>query len=193
MDHRALVLACWVLAPPVAAGSADVVVHEGPARISESGCDASQSDADWLGVRVQDPSVALLIRHALNQATAVLRGPRCQALFTEFRDQRGRLLAEGLAALATDAPTYLGWIQFHDGSEGRPCRNGSGALAYAEPGSRIVRVCSRAIERGGWQEPDYLTVIVIHEMFHTLGMGENPPTTEEISARIRKHCWLGPS
>ena len=193
MDHRALVLACWVvLVPPVAPRSADVVVDDYPAGISEGDCDASQSD-DWRGVRVPDPFVALLIKRALNQAAGLLREPRCQALFTEFRDLRGRPLIERLAALGTDAPQYLGWILFHDGSEALRCGNGRAALAYTEPGSRIVRVCSRAVERGGWQEPDHLTAIVIHEMFHTLGMGENPPSSEEITARVRQQCWRGPS
>jgi hypothetical protein len=30
--------------------------------------------------------------------------------------------------------------------------------------------------------------MVIHEMLHTLGLGENPPSTFEITARVRDRC-----
>jgi hypothetical protein len=30
--------------------------------------------------------------------------------------------------------------------------------------------------------------MVIHEMLHTLGLGENPPTTLEITERVRARC-----
>jgi hypothetical protein len=30
--------------------------------------------------------------------------------------------------------------------------------------------------------------MVIHEMLHTLGLGENPPTPFEITERIRARC-----
>jgi hypothetical protein len=37
-------------------------------------------------------------------------------------------------------------------------------------------------------DPGYAAVIVIHEALHTLGLPENPPTSEEITARVRERC-----
>ena len=31
-------------------------------------------------------------------------------------------------------------------------------------------------------------IIVIHEFLHTLGLGENPPTSEAITAQIALRC-----
>ena len=46
---------------------------------------------------------------------------------------------------------------------------------------------------GRWTRPVYRigsgpAVIVIHEALHTLGLPENPPTSEEITARVRERC-----
>jgi hypothetical protein len=30
--------------------------------------------------------------------------------------------------------------------------------------------------------------LVIHEMLHSLGLGENPPPSDEITARVRARC-----
>jgi hypothetical protein len=30
---------------------------------------------------------------------------------------------------------------------------------------------------------------MIHEMMHTMGLGENPPSSIEISTRVLKRCW----
>jgi hypothetical protein len=30
--------------------------------------------------------------------------------------------------------------------------------------------------------------LLIHEMLHSLGLGENPPTSHQITARVRARC-----
>jgi hypothetical protein len=30
--------------------------------------------------------------------------------------------------------------------------------------------------------------IVIHEMLHTLGLGENPPSSQEITQQVKRRC-----
>lgn len=186
MARRIMAFVCWVVfAPSAVSIDADAFRQDGPAR---SGAGVPASDADWRGVRVTDPSVSVLIKGALDRAPRRLHEPACQSLLAGSRDQQGQFLVERLATLNTDSHSYLRWIRFHDGNDARVCQNGS-TLAFTEPGSRIVRLCSRAIERGGWKEPDYLAVIIIHEMLHTLGLGENPPSSEEITARVRNHCW----
>jgi len=38
------------------------------------------------------------------------------------------------------------------------------------------------------RDPSYAEAMVIHEMLHTLGLGENPPTTFEITDKVRGRC-----
>jgi len=37
-------------------------------------------------------------------------------------------------------------------------------------------------------DPAYAEMILIHELLHTLGLGENPPTSLEITARVTERC-----
>jgi len=39
-------------------------------------------------------------------------------------------------------------------------------------------------------DPGFATNVVIHEMLHALGLGENPPTSEEITRQVVKRCGL---
>jgi hypothetical protein len=36
--------------------------------------------------------------------------------------------------------------------------------------------------------PSLAEFMVIHEMLHTLGLGENPPSTFEITERVKQRC-----
>jgi hypothetical protein len=37
-------------------------------------------------------------------------------------------------------------------------------------------------------DPAGVEMIVIHELLHVLGLGENPPTSEAITARVVARC-----
>ena len=54
----------------------------------------------------------------------------------------------------------------------------SAICSSAEPG------CGRPTATN----PTYVEALVIHEMMHTLGLGENPPSSLEINARVLKRC-----
>ena len=41
---------------------------------------------------------------------------------------------------------------------------------------------------GALHEPRLAEALVIHEMLHTLGLGENPPTSTEITKRVEGRC-----
>ena len=172
MDYRGFLLAGWMFA------------MAGP--VSD---DTTQAVADWRGVRVSDPSAARALRHALGDASHRLLNSECQSVIDEFHDTAGQPLRTRLATLDVGVREYLGWIQFLDGST-PPCGNGR-TLLYTSPGSRVVRACLVALERAGWQGADHLAVTVIHEMLHTLGLGENPPSSEEITDRVRQRCRPG--
>ena len=56
-------------------------------------------------------------------------------------------------------------------------------------GSRLVFVCGRDFARAWKKAPREIAATVIHEMLHSLGLGENPPTPREITYRVEKACW----
>ncbi len=76
---------------------------------------------------------------------------------------------------------------FAEGHGERLCRR-SGVLAFTSPGSRVVRVCGDRFRPLPQREPRQAEAVVIHEMLHTLGLGEEPPSPEQITARVRQAC-----
>ena len=54
-------------------------------------------------------------------------------------------------------------------------------------GMRPVFVCPsfrKHAERDPWAAENW----IIHEMLHTLGLGENPPSSREITQRVTERC-----
>jgi hypothetical protein len=50
-----------------------------------------------------------------------------------------------------------------------------------------VRVCS-SFGRLAAAEPERAEALVIHEVLHTLGLEENPPSSEQITVAVEKRC-----
>jgi hypothetical protein len=139
-------------------------------------------------VRLRGPDQSRSVRHALLHAAQRLSRPECARLLSDFRDGEGRPLQANLDALGLDAPDYmLNRIFFYDGDERRgPCRFPA-TLAATQPGSRVVHVCPRFVEFRR-KNPEWTEAILIHEVLHTLGLGENPPSSAQITTRVLKHC-----
>jgi hypothetical protein len=110
----------------------------------------------------------------------------CRKILTDFNDHDGRALDEQLMTLAVDLEQYLRLVIFID--ERRHPRCAGGVLALTAPGSRVVRVCGDEFERIQQTKPDYIVAVIIHEILHTLGLGEEPPSSEEITARVLARC-----
>ena len=72
------------------------------------------------------------------------------------------------------------------------------ALAPCVPAARAAPVGGREVSNrmptrtlvAGVQaaDPGIAANVVIHEMLHTLGLEENPPTSEEITRQVVKRC-----
>ena len=77
-------------------------------------------------------------------------------------------------------------VLFYDGSNEGPCRRPR-VHAFTAPGSRLVRVCP-SLGRLAAAEPERAEALVIHEVLHTLGLEENPPSSEDITAAVEKRC-----
>ena len=139
----------------------------------------------WTRVQIPDPAIALVIRRTLDEASRRLADPGCQAILTDFHDVDARPLAARLATLGMDIGSYLRVVLFRDGSAYEAC---VGTLAYTHPSSRVVYICSRAVAWHWSSNRDHLVVMIIHEVLHTLGLGENPPSSSTIDRRVRQRC-----
>jgi hypothetical protein len=145
---------------------------------AESPVPLSTARLEWAGAR-------FALERALQAATVALRDEQCQGLLDEFQDASGKPLRSVLAAHELGIEEYLTQVFFYDAPEG-VCRGGR--LAVTTPGSRVVYVCGARFEREMFRKPAHAQATVIHEILHTLGLGENPPSSEHITARVRDRC-----
>ena len=106
---------------------------------------------------------------------------------SEFQDGAGRPLHAKLSALRTDGPRYLGLLLFIDGRATGWCLAGQ-TLAYTEPGSRVVFVCGRRFHEAWKRSPAFAEAAIIEQALHTLGLGENPPSPQAITATVQSYC-----
>jgi hypothetical protein len=140
----------------------------------------------WHLVRIPDPLARRATIEALESASAQLTDADCRKILTDFDDGNGRSLADRLSAVAVDIHVYLTMVTFIDDSRHKICA--SGILVFTAPGSRVVRVCVEELKRINAQQPDYVVATLIHEILHTLGLGENPPSPREITTRVLARC-----
>jgi len=160
----------------------------GLAMVLGSGLDGSSAETNGPAAplaRLRDSRTRTALVQAIEGAGRRLDNRRCQALLTTFADAEGRPLQEALDAQGLAASNYLGRIFFYDG-QASTC--GATRLAYTEPGSRAVFVCGRRFWMVWRENAAYAECAVIHEALHSLGLGENPPTWEEITARVLEAC-----
>jgi len=122
----------------------------------------------------------------------------CRQVLSDFKDPEGRTLLANLETWQQTPSEYLTQaITFLDGSTLQNCKKGTVPLVTsrnqlpvfvcpaggATPGSRFARVQV--------ENPSLAEIMVIHEMLHTLGLGENPPRSRDITARVRARCRSG--
>jgi hypothetical protein len=121
--------------------------------------------------------------------------PECQQVLADFKDAEGQGLRANLEARGLSAPHYLQTITFVDGSQTRSCRRGPWVLMVARPRSESVAVCAvdgspftSRLAQVQRRNPALAEFILIHEMLHTLGLGEDPPTSETITRQVQHRC-----
>lgn len=129
---------------------------------------------------------AATLERAREGAALKLEQPGCRQVLEDFRDEAGRTLAENLARWDRSASDYLRMIPFLDGASHPLCRGG-GVELFVEMGTPRVFVC-RSFAEKQIRDPWAAENMVIHEMLHTLGLGENPPSSREITNRVNDRC-----
>lgn len=148
---------------------------------------AAESAPDLKRVLLRTGADTVAVVRALGGAQRKLQDADCAGLLTEFRDTEGRTLALNLAPFELSPADYLSILIVKDGggdrTGGRLCR--SGAAAVTVPLGRVVYICGGSFrdQSAGLRENT-----LIHEMLHTLGLGENPPTSSHINLRVRQRC-----
>jgi hypothetical protein len=140
-------------------------------------------DANGFRVRMAGSGSAPSVTRALAGARARLARPGCQLLFTDFQDANGRPLQERLDLLRLSGADFLRYVAFYDGYGHRRCHDDR-VMAFTQPGSLAVRVCPQVARR----DQGLVELILIHEMLHSLGLGENPPTSARITQQVARRC-----
>ena len=142
----------------------------------------------WPKVQISDPVTRDATKRALDGAARWLSAARCEGIFSEFEDATGLSLRDRLRQLESNPADYLGLIFVQDGSRHPTCER-HGVLAFTAVGSRLVYVCGRDFARAWSKDQREVQSTLIHEMLHSLGLGENPPAPREITARVQRMCW----
>ncbi len=144
-------------------------------------------DAAAFQVRITHDATRSVVERVLRGARLRLARPRCRALVDAFRDEQGRPLAAALERRDRETAAYLSDVLFYDGTRLDRCAQGA-TLAVAHPGQVVVFVCAEQFRAASRHYPFLAEAILIHEMLHTLGLGENPPSSREITARVLAAC-----
>jgi hypothetical protein len=171
MQWKALLVACASFVPAVPTAAAET----------------ADTESAPFRVRLQDNEAARALERALQGADARLAEPACREVLGDFQDTTGQSLRARMASQGVSERAYLRRIVFAEDRHLRSCRS-KDTLAVTEPGSRVVFVCPTAFARAVSANPEHAEATLIHEMLHTLGLGENPPSSREITARVLARC-----
>jgi hypothetical protein len=127
---------------------------------------------------------ALDVSRAAREAMRRLQEPNCQRLLDEFTDRDGRPLRERLGTSTPSA--YLAHLVLREGEIPRGSGHcaSRGAAAFTAGGAAVF-VCGTSFHKLG---QGARANALIHEMLHTLGLRENPPSSAEITRRVVALC-----
>lgn len=130
-----------------------------------------------------------LVERAIEGAKQRLADPECQQVLTDFEDRNGNSLMANLVATGKNADGYLDLVWFIDASNAAPCHRNGTLVAYTSPGHRVVYVCGSIFVHPIFRlDPKHAELLIIHELLHSLGLGENPPTTDQITKQVARRC-----
>jgi hypothetical protein len=124
---------------------------------------------------------------AVTLALKKLADPRCQRIFTDFRDRSGHPLQRQLDSLGHTGAGFLRILRFANGLGLLPCQS-RGVLAATTPLSHVIFLCGTQFFERQRLDPEYGAALVIHETLHALGLGENPPASNEITIGVIARC-----
>ncbi len=128
-----------------------------------------------------------LVSGVIRDAATMLATSECQAVFSDFRDAEGKTLKERLDVLGQTGERYLGRLLFYSGDGSQGCERRH-KLAFTSPGSHVIYICESQFSIAARRSPGLAAATIIHEELHSLGLGENPPTSTAITERVTLRC-----
>ncbi len=140
-------------------------------------------------IRLPGRNQARILERALEGARRRLESPKCQRLYTDFADPSGRPLLEALDRSGLSGRAYLDTLIFYDGSFQPRCQSKT-TLAFTWRSSQVVFVCARQFQDAAFHDPVLAEAALIHESLHSLGLGENPPSSAAITSAVIARCSL---
>jgi hypothetical protein len=155
-----------------------------PAAIQKS--DSTSSDHFRLTGRAR-----LAVERAVAGARRRLTNQGCQAVLNDFVDGDKRRLTEPLARTGRSAAEYLDDLYFVEGNVSAACLKNRTRLAFTASGSRVIYMCDSRFVPYAMRNATGADMIIIHELLHALGLGENPPTSADITDHVRARCGDG--
>jgi hypothetical protein len=126
-----------------------------------------------------------MVQYAIAGAKKRLEHPACAEMLAEFHAPDGLPLAAHISLAPAE---YLSTLWFVDGDDDRRCRTSAGLIAFTAPGHPVIYVCSSRFAFKYLNNQRYAEVLLIHEMLHAAGLGENPPTSDQISRVAMARC-----
>ena len=188
--HAVSLFSAVVISWPASTAAAQTQREPAQAEPAEEASAATSEKAlrrePWPLIHIPDPLVRQTAIAALEAASARFADVDCGKILTDFDDGSGRTLADRMSAVAVDIRAYLKMITFMDDTRHRLCVGG--VLAFTVAGGRVVRVCTEELKRIDALQPEYVVATLMHEILHTLGLGENPPSSREITKRVLRRC-----
>jgi len=137
---------------------------------------------------IAEPSTRFLVQRAVDGAARRLGRATCQQVFDDFSTASGEPLSTALDRAQTTPVRFLESLRFTDGSATPQCRMHPHLAAYTAPGHPVIFVCGARFASGFREEPKGAELIVIHEMLHAVGLGENPPASADITTQVTRRC-----
>jgi hypothetical protein len=134
-----------------------------------------------------DSRLGVTFDDATALASRKLENPACLAVLSDFRDAAGRPLAERLLGTGLTAREYFESLDFRNGAHEDTCQR-SGIDAFTNVGRRSVFVCGDGCFGHRRRDVSRGSNVLIHEMLHTLGLGEDLPSSLEITSRVAGRC-----
>ena len=139
-------------------------------------------------VYINDPAARRALALGLEGAVTRLIRPDCRQVLSDFANWPGRRIVADLEATGVSLREYmLTRIWFVDGSDARECLTATSTAAFTGVGDKVVRVCPARVADLA-RDMAAVEVLVIHEVLHTLGLPENPPSSADITRKVRLRC-----
>jgi hypothetical protein len=142
--------------------------------------------ADRNHLRVEGTARRTGLQRALDGSESRLSTPRCSLILDMFEDDAGQSLWVRLRGTGNTSRQHLRNLLFYDGV---PENCGPRVLAYTTPGGSVVFLCP-AFHKAAQGTSEVAESTIIHEFLHTLGLGEDPPSSREITSRVMQQCFF---